>query len=140
MQVDVTLVVTVISGILGVGLAIYTGLLKYTVTQKENELNRRIEEGKTALALHVEKTMTEQRLISDRLHVEEKATIAQNGEIKLVQSNHAQLDNDLEEIKRNMSLLITKAEFEPRISNVERLLNQILSEMRNRSRDTPAPK
>jgi len=117
-QIEATAVFGAAGSLLAFGVTIYIAIFRYALSQKEREIDRRFED----VVRRAEST-------TDRLNDEEKATIRQDGQINLVQNNHDALTRDLEEIKRNM---ITKAEFEPRMTNLERTLNQILAELRGR--------
>lgn len=116
MQVDLTTVLAAGSGLLSTLFGAYVGLLKYTVAQRERELDRQLEQ-----------LMAESSKLKDRVSEEEKSTIRQDGEIKLVQQTHNDVKADIDEVKRTM---VTKAEWEPRMTNMERTLNQVLTELR----------
>jgi len=118
MQIEITTVLGVAGSVLAGGVSIYMAIFRYALSQKEREFDRRFEDIERRAETNL-----------GRLNDEEKATIRQDGQINLVQNNHDALTRDLEEIKRNM---ITKAEFEPRMTNLERTLNQILAELRGR--------
>src|SRR5262245_33056397 len=66
--------------------------------------------------------------ISDRLHVEEKATIRQDGQITLVQTTHVSLEKDLQEIKDNMA---TKSE----VSSLEKTIERRFDELQEANRE-----
>lgn len=118
MQVELSTVVAFVTGLLSTGLGIYVALLRYTVGQREKEIDRRL--------THCD---VENAKLVETVHALEKTTIKQQGDINLVQRTHDDVKGDVEEVKRTM---ITKAEFEPRITNLERTANQILSELRGR--------
>lgn len=111
MQVELSTVLAVF----GSGLGLYVGLLRYTIASKEQSYVERFG--------NLEKDTDH---IKERLVNEEKNTIRLDGELKLAQNNHDQLTDTIDEIKKSM---ITKVEFEPRMTNLERTLNQILSEL-----------
>jgi len=142
-QVEVTTVLGFAGSALAFGVTVYIAILRYALSQKENELNRRFVEIETDVKDLTKAQAHALESFTSRLVDEEKATIGIDGEMKLLKNNHDALNNALEEIKRNM---ITKTEFEPRMTNLERTLNQILAELRGRSSygsmaavGTPAP-
>lgn len=116
MQIDLASVIATVSGIVSVAFALYVALAKYAVAQREKEIDRRLEH-----------CAEEQKHLADRIGNEEKATIRQDGALNLVKQTHDDVLHDIEEIKR---LMVTKAEWEPRMTNIERTMNQILSELR----------
>lgn len=129
MQVELTTVLGFAGSAIGAAVTIYIAILRYALSAKEKEFERRFGDIEKAAAEQSKNCDVELKKLGDRLSNEEKATIRQDGQINLVQNNHDALTRDLEEIKRNM---ITKAEFEPRMTNLERTLNQILAELRGR--------
>lgn len=120
----------VAGGALSIGVALYVGIVRYAINQREKEIDRRIGETQKSQATSSRECTRELRSLADRLTTEEKATIRQDGEIRLVNQNHDSLTSDIEEIKRTM---VTKSEWEPRMTALERNTNQILAELRSGS-------
>jgi hypothetical protein len=116
MQVDLSVVMSVAGG----GIGLYVTLLRYTISQQAKTYEKQFE------LLTVSQASTLARLVD-----EEKNTIRLDGEIALAKLEHSQLTSAVTEIKESM---ITKVEFEPRMTNLERTLNSILSELRGASR------
>lgn len=116
MQIELGTVISVVGGLLSIALTAYVALARYAIGQREQTLNDKL----NRYAEHIDK-------LDVRINVEEKSTIRQDGDLALVKQNHDQVQSDIEEVKRTM---ITKAEFEPRMTNLERLVNQVLTELR----------
>lgn len=127
MQVEVTTVLGFLGTTAGTLISIYLAMFRYALAQKEAEFERRFTDIENAADERKVRCEEDMRSLDNRITVEEKCTIQLTGDINLVRNNHDSLNKDLEEIKRTM---ITKAEFEPRMTNLERTLNQILSELR----------
>ena len=130
MQVDVSTVMSIFSGIVSVAFALYLAIAKYAIGQREKEIDRRLDEHQGVHTRAVAECAAETRKLADRLTGVEKEAIHQEGLIKLVQANHDGLLSDIEEIKRTMC---TKSEFDARMTNIERTQNQILAELRGGS-------
>lgn len=110
MQIDLTVVISVVSSILSLGFGAWLATARIAYANREKEIDRRFEK--------VEE-------IDKRLHMEEKATIRQDGDLHLVQNNHDNFTGDLHEIKRNMA---TKSE----VAQVSRTTEQILARLDGR--------
>lgn len=130
MQVELRDVVSAAAGVLSVLMGAYVMLLRYAISQREKELDNRI----AAIAKEQERTQKEcgdeMKNLVARLAEEEKATIRQKGEMDLVRAQHEAQIGDIEEIKRTM---LTRTEFEPRMTSIEKTLREILAEMRGSS-------
>ncbi len=107
MQVDLSAVVGFLGAIMGVVSLIIVTLGRIAITGREKELDRRIDA-----------VTAESKAIDARLHTEEKATIRQDGEIKLVEQNHGTLLKDIEEIKREMA---TKTDINHMMQSIDNL-------------------
>lgn len=114
MQVDITTVIGIISTICSLGLGAWLAVAKVALTNREKDIDRRLDDLRGDL-----------RGIDTRLHAEEKSTIRQDGEIRLVQSTHDNLTSDMHEIRRTM---VTKAEF----AQLGRTTEQILARLDGR--------
>jgi hypothetical protein len=53
------------------------------------------------------------RDLSDRLHVEEKSTIRQDGEIKLVHQSHSDVRKDIDEVKQTLQTILAELRRRP---------------------------
>ena len=130
MQIELSAILGVAGSVAGVVVSMYIAILRHALAQKERETERRFADLEKALEAQTTLCVAGARLHVDRLAEAEKLAIRQGGQIDLAENNHATLMRDLDEIKRSN---ITKAEFEPRMTNLERTLNQILAEIRGRS-------
>jgi len=129
MQVDLTAVLGVAGSVISLVASVYIAILRYALAAKEQAFERRFSEIEKDAVTQTTSCASDLKKQGDRLAEVEKAAVRVEGRLDLVQNNHDALTRDLEEIKRNM---ITKAEFEPRMTNLERTLNQILAELRGR--------
>ncbi len=111
MQVDLGTVVAAIATILSIASMIIVTLGKITVANREKDIDRRIED-----------TSKKTDAIDLRLHGEEKATIRQDGEIRMVRQHHEGVTDDINEIKRNM---ITKVEWVQLEKVIDRLTSAV---------------
>jgi chromosome segregation ATPase len=113
MQIDLSTALALFSTLASLAFGAWFATAKYAFTQRENEIDRRLEDSMRAMAT-----------IDQRLNVEEKSTIRQDGELQRVKDASSHIESDIEEIKRTM---VTKAEMQ----SIERLLNQMLAEMKS---------
>jgi len=97
--------------VISVAVGAWFAVARYAIAQREREIDRRLDDCRA-----------ECRVLNDRLHTEEKATIRQDGDVNRVRDSHGTLVNDIDEIKKSM---VTKTEFWA----LEKALNQILNEM-----------
>lgn len=111
MQIELSAVLGFFGVVLSVTSMIVLALGRIAVANREKELDRRIDE-----------VTKDHKATDTRLHAEEKATIRQDGEIKLVQQVHRNLARDIEDIKTYM---VTKAEFNQLEKGIERLTNTV---------------
>lgn len=118
MQVDISLVLAGLSAVFSGGLAVVVTLARITIQNRETEIDRRIGE-----------IRTKSDDINARLHTEEKATIRQDGDLRLVQTTHTNLTNDVQEIKQTMA---TKEE----VRHIGRTMDKVLERLDDR-RDGP---
>ncbi len=107
MQVDISTVVAAIATILSIASMIIVSLGKIAVSNRERDIDRRLED-----------LVKKAEGIDQRLHGEEKATIRQDGEIRMVRQHHEGVTDDINEIKRNM---VTKVEWVQLEKVMERL-------------------
>lgn len=114
MQVDLGTVLSVASVVMSAILGAWVALARVAITNREKEIDRRIDEGRTKADN-----------IDNRLHTEEKATIRQDGEILLVKQSNSDVKTDIDEIKRTM---VTKDGFD----RLERHINEFMNESRRR--------
>lgn len=83
MQVDLSTILAALSTAMSLAFGAWFATARYALNQREREIDRRLEE--------CQKTSQE---IDVRLHLEEKSTIRQDGELRLVQQTHeARLQN-----------------------------------------------
>ena len=115
MQVDLATVVAAFATTLSIASMIIVTLGKIAIANRDKEIDRRIED-----------TAKKAESIDLRLHTEEKATIRQDGEIKLVAQNHQGLAEDIDEIKRNM---VTKSEW----NQLEKMMERVTSAVERRT-------
>jgi len=111
MQVDLTTVLSVLSTIASLGFAAWLTTARYAWSNREKDIDRRIEDVRSLAAA-----------VDTRLHTEEKATIRQDGEISLVKQTHGNIDDDVQEIKRTM---VTKVELQHLIRTTDQILQKI---------------
>jgi hypothetical protein len=107
------------------GLATYA--LKYAIDQRDKEVDRRLKEGEEASKTH-ERDLKD---ATERLRQEEMRSIRLEGEMKLQSQAHSGLTDDLNSIKNN---IVSRQEWESRMSAVERMLQQILTQLTPSSR------
>jgi DNA repair exonuclease SbcCD ATPase subunit len=112
MQVDLSTVLGLAASAASIIVGAWLAIIRYAIAQREREIERRLDDCRD-----------ETRKLSDRLHAEEKATIRQDGDVKLVRGAHENLAADIEEIKRTMA---TKTD----TSNLDRHIQEILTELR----------
>ena len=129
MQIEVTTVLGFLGSAVGTAVSIYMAILRYAIGQEKAAIERRFISLEKEVNTQSIRCTLDMKKLEDRMNDDEKTTIRLTGSLNLIENNHTALNNDIEEIKQSM---ITKAEFEPRMTNLERTLNQILSELRGR--------
>lgn len=136
MQVDLSLVATISTGLIGG----YVALLRHLFFQKEQEFERRMKEASDDITKnHTDQVTSLSKIeaehsigiarLDERMTAEEKSGIRQNGEIALLKQQHQQVMEDLEEIK---STMVTRVEFQVQMGSIEKSLAQISRDMRAR--------
>jgi hypothetical protein len=111
MQIDISTALGFLATVISVAVGAWFATARYAISQREREIDRRLDDCRDEL-----------RKLNERLHTEEKATIRQDGDVARVRDSHGTLLCDIEEIKKSM---VTKSEF----LVLERTLTQILTEM-----------
>jgi len=89
--------VGVVTSILAGAFALHT----YIVGRRDKEIINRQDE-------KLKEHGHEVRALSDRLHTEEKATIRQDGEIKLVHQSHHDVKADIDEVKQTLQKILAE--------------------------------
>jgi hypothetical protein len=102
-QVELSTVLGFFGSILGVVSLVVVTLARIAINAREKEIDRRIDD----LTRKFE-------AIDLRLHTEEKATIRQDGDLKVVLNKHDGLQETLDDIKRQLEKLVDKVQSEPR--------------------------
>jgi hypothetical protein len=106
----------VISMVVSLAVGVFAWLAKYAVSGREDATEKRF----TDLEVIV-------RDVNSRLVAEEKLTIRQQGELNLVNHTHSDLKTDVDTIKSQM---LTRNEFEPRMSSLEKTITNFMSEIK----------
>jgi hypothetical protein len=88
MQIDATVLSMVVSALS----VVIVGLARFGLVAKEKDIDRRIDN-----------VVGDVKMIDVRLHTEEKATIRQDGNIRLVEEADTRIREDLDEIKLMMA-------------------------------------
>lgn len=117
----------ILSGILTVIFGILLFTLKYAIAQRDKEVDRRLDQRESQSNDH----SNDLKAALERLRLEELKTVKMEGELKLTNQAHDGLNNDIEDIKKTM---ITSQVFEPRMTAIERMLQQILSQLQPSTR------
>jgi hypothetical protein len=112
MQIDMG----ILSIAMSIMVAVFSALGRAALGARERELDGKIS------ALHA----TAEDL-GRRVAVEEKESIRQAGTIELIRVTHGDLKRDVEDIKSEM---LTRTEYEPRMSSIEKSLSALITEIR----------
>ena len=112
MQIDMG----ILSIAMSIMVAVFSALGRAALGARERELDGKIS------ALHA----TAEDL-GRRVAVEEKESIRQAGTIELIRVTHGDLKRDVEDIKSEM---LTRTEYEPRMSSIEKSLSTLITEIR----------
>lgn len=115
-----SLAVAVISGVLTTVFGVVLFSLKYAVSQRDKEIDRRLDTGETASLKHDK----EIEINKERLHIEEKKSVEIDGKLKLVDQTHNTFSCDLDEIKKS---IVPRQEWESRMTSIDRTLEKILT-------------
>ncbi len=131
-QISIPVAVSFGSTILTIFLGLYVTLAKYALSQRDREIDRRLDEQ------HTQQLAAEMKCndVALRLMVEEKATIRQDGDMNLLKQTHSQVSDDLADLK---ATIVTKQEFQAWAVGVERLLNDIRAQNSGRTTYSPKP-
>jgi hypothetical protein len=116
-----------LSGVLTIIFGILLFTLKYAIAQRDQEVNRRLGERESQSNEH----SNDVKAVLERLRLEELKTVKMEGDLKLTNQAHDGLNNDIDDIKKTM---ITRQEFELRMTAIERMLQQILSQLQPSTR------
>jgi predicted histidine transporter YuiF (NhaC family) len=116
------LVFSIVSGALTLLLGLVMALFKYSVDREKIEQERRFKESDEKRG-ELRKDLAD---VNTRLHAEELATAKMHGEMKLAAQTSETLTGNIGEIKEFMKQVITKAEFESRMNNSDKMLTMIL--------------
>lgn len=119
----------IISGLATLWLATF----KYALAQKEQETNRRFGEVNAENA----SLRVDVRAMNDRLHIEEKSTIRQDGQIERQKDKHDRVEKDIADIKERVEReMVTKNE----MHQLERLMREKLDELLRSTRPGYQPR
>lgn len=97
----------------------YVAILKYAATEQLKVFKDRLDEHKK----ENDAREAENKVLAERLRQAEMVALEQKGKISLLEHDHTGFKNDLVEIKTN---IVTRAEWERQMDNVERTLGTIL--------------
>jgi len=124
------LISAAVSAIVGIALV----ALRYAIGQRDKDVDRRLSGQETT----AKETETDQKAIAERLRLEELKSVAMAGDIKVIQNNHSGLDQEMRDLREN---IVTRGEWEARMTSlearmtgIERMLQQILSQLQPPSR------
>jgi len=105
---DLSIVVALVTSVIASAFALHT----YVVGRRDKETSERIEKKIEETVTRVDRSQAEcareLRTLTDRLTIEEKATIRQDGTIQLVQQAHSDIRQDIEEVKRMLSQILSE--------------------------------
>lgn len=131
-QISIPAAISFGSTLLTLFLGLYVALAKYALSQRDREIDRRLDEQ------HTQQLAAELKCndVALRLMAEEKATIRQDGDMNLLKQTHSQVSDDLADLK---ATIVTKQEFQAWAVGVERLLNDIRAQNSGRTTYSPKP-
>lgn len=129
-QISIPAAISFGSTLLTLFLGLYVALAKYALGQRDREIDRRLDEQHS----HFQSAESKWSDVANRLSVEEKATIRQDGEMNLLKQTHSQVSEDLADLK---ATIVTKQEFQAWALGVERLLNDIRAQSSGRTTYSP---
>jgi hypothetical protein len=96
-QVELSTVLGFFGSLMGIVSLVIVTLARIAITAREKEIDRRIDD------------LTRKHDTMDlRLHTEEKATIRQDGDLKVVLNKHDGLQETLDDIKRQLERLVER--------------------------------
>lgn len=124
-------VTALITGGIGGALSIIVGIalmaLKYAISQRDKDVDRRLADQEAG----ARESTTDQKAIAERLRLEELKSVAAAGDIKVIQNNHSGLDQEMRDLREN---IVPRQEWESRMTHIERMLQQILTQIQPSSR------
>lgn len=126
MHIEVSTVITGLLGLLGtvisIFLAVYSGLLKYTIAKRDEETTRRFEriDSENAAREAAEKALAE------RLRVDELETEKLRGRIAVLEAAQGAISSSLAEMKQQQ---VPRAEWERQIRTIEGQLATITGQL-----------
>lgn len=120
MQIELSTVFAVGSGILTALFGIYVGTLRYAIASRDREIDRRIETLDTA----VKSVQSAAVILADRLATEERETVRLDGAIQLLAQALGAVQETITDMHRSM---VKRDEWAPRMDSIERQLNKITS-------------
>jgi hypothetical protein len=124
MSIEPAEVMGFLSTIVSVGVGAWVGLARITIANREKEIDRRLDDCRA-----------ESKAMNDRLHVEEKATIQQNGEIARLRDQSDRIHADIADMKKHM---VTKGDWMHTDRAVDDLRRQIGVAPRHQTPGVPA--
>jgi hypothetical protein len=104
MQVDLSIVFSLVSSVVAAGFGLYVR----TMGAREKEHEKRVDELRDNMGKNFAECMRQIRELHDRIDREEKATIRQDGAIELVKQSHSNLADDMSEVKRMLNQILTE--------------------------------
>jgi hypothetical protein len=128
--VPISTVVTIIVGLLSGAVSVYVVLLKIAVGTYEQSTEKRFIDLERASDEDEKELKKEVKQLTEKNHELEKSQIALQGTVNLLESNHNRSTGEIENIRDHM---ITKTEFETRMSGLEKVLDTFLKELRSPS-------
>lgn len=110
MQIELATILGFVSAVLSVAVGAWVALARITIANREKEIDRRLDDCRA-----------ESRAMNERLHVEEKATIQQNGEIARLRDMAGNVRDDVGEVRKHM---VTKRDWDHLEGALEKLSSQ----------------
>lgn len=136
--VSVSTAVSIIFALLAAASTIFSILVKFSfatyqknVDDRHAALTTEIATLKKASDEDEKELKKEVKALTEANHALDKVCIKLSGDVTLLTDRHATSKSDIESIREHM---VTKAEWDPRMAAVEKTLNTILLEVRERSR------
>lgn len=126
MQIEFSSVISIVSGIIAFGLSTYLALSRHTDKMRDSEVSRRIgelERGEETVNKDLQK---EFHAVKDRMHADEMAALQLRSDLALVRQIQQTHNDAMEDIRRE---IVTKAEFESRMSGIERTMERMLDQL-----------
>jgi hypothetical protein len=98
---------------------------KYAVAQRDKEVDRRLDNGEQKVSIGE----VDIKKLVENLHADEIKTVKLEGDLNFLRHAHDGFDRQLGEIREN---IVTRQEWESRMSAIEKQLHQILAQLQPR--------